>query len=129
MTITEATKYLDADQKTLVRAVIRRIGMESIWDVNNYGINGGFSGFIYTGDTVAFWRKYRHTISAILADDADSMGEDILSLVQSFGCLGPDYSLQEIGRALYGNYNSDLDTIYNALAWYAAEWACRLFDK
>ena len=51
---------------------------------------------------------------------ADSLGENLLGLVCGFNGL-KDYEQDEIGRALYGNYNEDLTQIYNVFAWYALE--------
>ena len=42
------------DYKVLINAVISRIGMESVNDVMNHGISGGFSGFIYYSETHKF---------------------------------------------------------------------------
>jgi len=42
----------NSDYKTLINAVISRIGMDSVSDVVNHGIDGGFSGFIYYTETM-----------------------------------------------------------------------------
>lgn len=69
---------------------------------------------------VAFWRKNRAKISALMNYEADSLGENVLGMVSCFNSL-QDYTADEIGRALYGNYNGDLTQIYNSFAWFAAE--------
>ena len=118
---------------SIIHAVIRKIGMESIKDVNNYGMEQGFPGFIYYSETVKFWRKYKKEILAMLKNDTNNWGSGIVGIVQSFNCLNdkgkaPEYTQEEIGEALFGRYNPELDIIYNALAWYAAETVCRMFE-
>lgn len=110
----------------VVRAVVRRIGRESIEDVNRHGIAGGFSGFIYYSDTVNFWRKYKAEIITMLEDLCSDLGEGLLETV--FNWLDGDWSTTEIGAAIYGKYSADFDVIYNALAWFAAEEVCRAFE-
>ena len=135
-TISEVCKE-SPDYSIIIKAVVRRIGTECIEDVNSHGIDGGFSGFIYYSETVAFWKKYKKIIMKMLENDASEFGTGIVEMVQYFNCLvntstkdrTPDYTADEIGRALYGRYNEELDVIYNALAWYAAETVCRMFDE
>jgi len=123
------------DYTTVVKAVVRRIGKESITEVNEHGIKSGFSGFIYYNDTIKFWRKYRKLIVKMLEDDIENPRENIVEIVRRFACLvdnrtdEPYYATYEIGQALYGKYNQSLDIIYNALAWFAAETVCRWFDE
>jgi hypothetical protein len=107
----------------LVKAVIRRIGLDSVQDVVNHGIDGGFNGFIYYADTVAFFNRHRKDILSLAKDMSESLGENMLSMIQSFNCLGKDYSRDEIARALYQGKGESCDIIKNALAWFAAEEA------
>ena len=120
---------------SIIHAVIQKIGMESIKDVNNYGMEQGFPGFIYYSETVKFWRKYKKSILAMLKNDTSYWESGIVGMVQNFNCLNntdkktvPEYTEEEIGEALFGRYNPELDIIYNALAWYAAENVCRMFE-
>ena len=86
------------------------------------GAAGGFCGFVYYSETCAFWRRNRKIITEQLNDLAFSLGENVLQMVMSFGGIKDgDFSEDEIGRALYGRYNSDLDQIYNVFAWFALE--------
>ena len=85
------------------------------------GAAGGFGGFIYYSETVAFARKHRSEIVKSIEELADDLGEGVLEMVQNFNCIKGDYTTTEIGKALYGRYDEEYDYIYNALAWYALE--------
>lgn len=86
------------------------------------GAAGGFCGFIYYSETSKFWRKNRKVITEQLSELAFSLGENVHQMVMSFGGIKDGgFSVDEVGRALYGNYNSDLDQIYNVFAWFALE--------
>ena len=115
----------------LIRAVVRQLGgwesfQESAPDINNHGLSGGFSGFTYYTDTVAFARKNRATIAQMAENDArDFFGQGVLEMIQGFPCLQGDFTQAEIARCLYGRSN---DThIMNALAWYAGESVARVY--
>ena len=121
---------------TLIRAVVSRIGKDSIKDVNGHGIDGGFNGFIYYRDTCAFFSRHKQAILDMAKETAESLGEDLLSMVAHFNCLSnqgkPDYSQDEIARALYGRETkeqSGRENIQNAMAWFAAEEVCRMFEE
>lgn len=121
----------NAEYKTLINAVYNRIGRESIQDVNNYGIGGGFNGFIYYSDTVAFYSRYRKLINKLVFEMAESLGEEPQSMVLSFNCVNVDNeSRHDIAVCLYGGNIKNLFDgahIPNALAWFAAEEVCRMF--
>jgi len=125
-TLTEVTKQ--AQYPRLVRAVIRKIGLDSIEDVNNHGVDGGFNGFIYHRDTISFFKRHRKDILALAQESADSMGVGMLEMIQGFNCVGKDYSIEEIGQAVYSGKGEASTTIKNALAWFAAEEVCRMFE-
>lgn len=98
-------------------------------DVHNYGIDGGYGNFIYYSDTVKFWRNNRKQITDLLLETADMMGEDVLTMIRNFNCLGSGYTIDEIGKCLYGNFSENNPVqIYNSFAWFAAEevvrWHC-----
>lgn len=119
----------DLSNPRLARAVSRQIGgkatlFDRYSDICNHGANSGFPGFVYYYETVEFSRRNRPAILESLKDDSENQGIGVLELVFGFRCLNGDFSLDEIGAALYGRYNSDLDLIYNALAWYALEKVC-----
>lgn len=117
---------------TLVRAVVKRVGRESLEDVANHGAAGGFPGFTYYKDTVAFFKKHRKAIVAIVERMADDFGESPVDMVAGFNCLGgrddrKEY-VQSVCRCLYGCRLTDDDTnVANALAWFALEEVARVF--
>lgn len=92
------------------------------------GIAGGYAGFIYYTETVAFWRKNRAKISALMNYEADSLGENVLQMVSRFRSL-KGFTADEIGRALYGRFSDDLTQIYNTFAWFAAEEVAYRFGE
>lgn len=113
----------------LIRSVGRNLNKENYIDVYNHGIDGGFGKFVYYQDTLKFWQNNRKDITALLLETAEMLGEDVLSMIRNFNCLGSDYTIDEIGRCLYGNYSEkNPDQVYNAFAWFAAEevvrWYC-----
>lgn len=122
----------------LIRAVVAQLGgwdsfKQSAPDINNHGISGGYGGFVYYTDTVKFYRKNKPLIVDLAEQQACELGDDAVTMVQGFYCLvnrsnrTPDYTLNEVARALYGRYDDDLMIIYNALAWFAAEEIARSY--
>ncbi|PTL34618.1 hypothetical protein C7120_08955 [Prevotella sp. oral taxon 376] len=86
------------------------------------GAAGGFSGFVWYSETSSFWRKNRKLITELMQEQADSLGENLLSMVLGFDSLKDgSFSQEEIGRALFGNFNEDYIQIYNTFAWFALE--------
>lgn len=128
LTLKNFIEFTNTDGK-LIKAVKRQSGYD--WnDFQDYlknvssspcGAAGGFIGFIYYSETSEFWRRNRKIITERLNDLAFELGENTLLMVMSFGGVKGNFSEDEIGRALYGRYNSDLDQIYNVFAWFALE--------
>ena len=110
----------------LIRAVAKQVGgMETLKeiaaDVCSHGANQGIIGFIYTSDTINFYRKNRPAILELLAEMAADMDESSIALVKSFN--GVQATEGEIGATLYASkINRDVS---NALAWFALEEVCR----
>lgn len=115
---------------TLQIAVIEQLGYtvedfgqnedltHTLEDISNYGSDGGFDGFTYHTDTVAFYDKNKADILTALHEDADSFGQSVWEMVSYFNCmrnLGPIQDSFEID----GHENET--HIKNCLAWYAAE--------
>jgi len=114
--------------KTLINAVVDRIGLDSVQDVNRHGIDGGFNGFIYYSDTHTFAMRYRKLIVKLLEATADMLGEDVVKMVCSFRCVnGDNEDKKDLYKYLGGGRNKQ-STITNAMAWFAAEEVCRMFE-
>lgn len=121
MKTTEQIKASDTRQPSLTRAVIRQTGRENLPDIDRHGVDGGFTGFTYYSDTVAFAKRHKADIMARLAEDAESMGEaGVIVMLSGFRCL-KGLSQDDIADGLYNPKSEHRTAIYNALAWYAAE--------
>lgn len=118
--------------KTLINAVVSRIGKDSIMDVVNHGIDGGFNGFIYYTDTHAFAMRYRKLIVKLLEEQANNMGEEVVAMVSSFGVFRNNAMDNEDRKDLYkylGGGKCEQSAITNVMAWFAAEEVCRMFEN
>lgn len=118
-------------------AVIQQLGFDSLQDedckqtlsdIANYGIDGGFGSFIYYSDTCEFYDNNERLIKEALAEMACDFGQTAAELVASFGCLNGNYSVCEIDLFLMtGEETDDNGTqLKNALAWFAAEETARV---
>lgn len=128
--IKEVTENYPA-YKTLINAVVRSIGKESIMDVVNHGADSGFSGFIYYSDTHKFAMRYRKLIVNLLEETADQMGMDVVQMVSVFGVFRNSPMDNEDKRELYkylGGGRNEQSTITNVMAWFALEEVCRCFE-
>jgi len=114
----------------LAKAVYKQMGCEDdeefFEEMNGVascccGAAGGFRGFTWYSDTVEFWRKNRKLIKKDMAELADSLGETVIGMVLQFKGVKADYTEEEVGKALYGNYDSDFDSLYNTFSFYALE--------
>lgn len=118
--------------KTLINAVINRIGLDNVENVIRHGIDGGYSGFIYYSDTHAFAMRYRKLIVRMLEEQADDFGQDVVSMVAGFGVFRNSPMDNEDKRDLYkylGGGRNEQSAITNVMAWFAAEEVCRMFDN
>jgi hypothetical protein len=99
-------------------------------DIANSGADAGWPGFCYYCDTCDFTDAHRAHIVATIEDMADSLGEDPITMVRNFRCLGTDnpVSASEVRLCLYYGQAPDNDAttlIENALAWFALEETAR----
>lgn len=123
----ENTQY-----KSLINAVISNIGLDSVYDVINHGINAGFNGFIYYSDTHKFAIKHKKQIVLMLEDMADQLGQDVVSMVGNFGVFRNSPMDSQDKKDLYkylSGCNPEQGAITNVMAWFAAEEVCRMFDN
>lgn len=133
ITLTSLCSFTNIPE-TLVRAVVRQLGgwesfTESAADIANHGIDGGFTGFIYSTDTEAFAKRNRENIAKMASEQASDFGTSIAEMIQGFGCFRNDEPTdEEIGLALYaGKDKEDGANVLNALAWYAGEEVARAY--
>lgn len=138
---THTHTYLDIDLDSLDEAVLDQLGIEytdtenglqlneddysRICDIAKYGVDGGFSGFIYYSETVKFAKANFGLIKDSLCELYDSIGEDIIEGLKNWGCLRSyELTTWQIAEALYAEGEWETQ-VYNALAWYAAEETAR----
>ena len=119
--------------KKLIHAVARQIGglkelKNYASNICNYGADGGFNGFIYYTDTVAFTKKNHALIIELLNSVSDDMGVNSLELLNGFNCF-KGMNEHEIFDGLMNPRSDDRTTIYNGLAWFALEEVSRFIDN
>lgn len=117
----------------LVRATIKQLGgwdeeaAQNCFDIANFGIGGGFHGFIYYTDTVSFFKRNKKHILELAEREAQDLGyTGVLGLFASFNCMKSlDISETEIAKAVFTGKGELVDQVLNCLAWYAAETVAR----
>lgn len=118
------------DHEIIIKEVVEKIDYDRIADVLGHGIDSGFDGFIYHRDTCTFYIHHREHINQWIKDMAEDCGQSAIEFVQSFNCLKEANWTEEIGLCIYGGkVNEETTQIENALAWFAAEEVCRMFEK
>jgi len=115
--------------ESLVRAVVRQMGgwesfKQSAPDITRHGISGGFHGFIYYSDTIAFAKQNRKAILEMATWHAEQFGEGLVEMIKGFRCLD-GATETEIVEGLAGN--TDQTQVPNGLAWYAGEEVARAY--
>jgi len=119
--------------ETLAKATIIQFGDYDYFreskaqDITNYGINGGFGGFIYYSDTVPFAEKHIKSILAFAKQQANDIGYDsVYSMIASFNCF-KGKNETDIVEAIY-DPDYELRTMaMNGLAWYVGEEMARIY--
>ena len=115
---------------SLIRAVVRQLGgydefKQSAHDITRHGISGGYGGFIYYTDTVAFAKKHKAQILELAKSLAEDIGEDTIKMIAGFNCLKMDST--EVAEAIYNPKSDNKKQVFNALAWFSAEEVCRSY--
>ena len=116
----------------LQQAVIDQLGYEELdkeaasqlKNILNYGIDGGYTGFIYYNETCKFFDDHKSLIMEQLLEDRWSIGYSSLTeMLSSFKCFdGLDtYNIEKFLIDTEDEDNEDQTTLKNGLAWYAAE--------
>ncbi len=96
-------------------------------NISNYGINGGYGGFIYYSDTAKFFDDNKDLILELLNNQAQDFGyKNELEMLENFNCLkGETITLKDINEIC--NFKGESENnfthtnIKNALSWYAGE--------
>ena len=124
-------KFIDyTNHPILANAVITQLGgwkefKQNALDVTKYGAQNGFHDFIYYVDTIPFAQNNRPHIKALMEEQRVS---SIVEFISFFNCL--DLTVDEVAEAYYGNKNADwYHSVHNALAWYALEEVCRMYES
>ena len=116
----------------LQKAVIEQLGYDeldsdcasTLKDLASYGIDGGFTGFIYYSETCQFFDDNKQLIMEQLLDDRCSIGyNSITEMLASFKCFkGLDtWNIERFLINTEDEDNEDQTTLKNGLAWYAGE--------
>lgn len=120
----------------LVRAAIRQTGgierfNDNFQDIARHGIAGGYGGWIYYSETVKFFKSNRTLIIEYVEDLAEQLDTNVIDLVKNFKCLNDNYSVSEIGQALYNPRTKieGVDCVYNTLAWVIIEELANFADN
>jgi hypothetical protein len=119
-------------QERMLRAVCSLLEWQNMIDINNHGINGGYSGFIYYSAPKIFARKHRKAIAALIEHESLSLGESIESFLGSFKCFDfkDKQEKKECMLYVYGGATNKFETlVLNGFAWYAGEWASRIITE
>ncbi|GHV93104.1 hypothetical protein AGMMS50268_36070 [Spirochaetia bacterium] len=94
-------------------------------DCSKHGADGGFSGFYYHSETIAFFVHNRRDIIKNLELLAEELGEDIIKMVQGFGVFRytTPPTAGEVGKALWdtGKVQENLTELYNVFSWFCLE--------
>ena len=119
--------------ESLVRAVVRQMGgwksfKESAPDICRGGIDGGFRGFIYYGDTMKFAKANKEAIRSLAIQQAEEISVGVVEMIRRFGCFkNSGVTEAEIIDGLAGIAHPMGVNVLNALAWYAGEEVARAY--
>ena len=136
-TIEELEKQIEVLEKLgshpLADAITDQLGVEdgeeliqTLQDVCNGGANAGFGGFVYSKDMEEFFDDNKDELIKLVTEAADEFGQGVLEFVQGFNCIGSDWSVEEIGKVLFGD--SKDSQILDGLCWFALEDFARLAE-
>jgi len=120
----------NSEYKTLINAVVNRIGLDSVEDVNCCGIDKGFNMFIYYTDTHSFSMRHRKQILLLIKNTAEQLGyKNMNDMVMGFNCVNnDDDDYQDLCKYVAGS-PCQPSIVTNAMAWFAAEEVCRMFEN
>lgn len=120
---------------SLVRSAVRQCGgWEMFKDTarnlqhSSCGALGGFCGFIYYTETVAFTKRNKKAILEMCKEQAEECygkGYSVWQFIAGFNCV--DCDAEQVVIALYTGKGDNVTEVYNALAWYALEEVSRRY--
>lgn len=126
--------------KRLINAAIKGLNIDEndidacrICDVTEHGMQSGFGSFIYYSDTHPFAMKYRSLIVKLLEEQADELGEEVVSMVSGFNQFRNEPIDNDTRKDLYkyigGGKLTIENNITNLMCWFAVEEVCKWFIK
>lgn len=101
--------------------------LQTCRDVCEGGADGGFSGFVYYGDTQEFTQDNIREIMGLVREMSDEFGIDETGFIAGFRCL-KDSGITSRDVDRWRDDESDEETarlIENALAWFTLEEVAR----
>ena len=118
---------------SLVRSTVRQCGgwvlfQEDAKNLQLCGAAGGFGGFIYHTDTVAFTKRNKKALIELCKEQAEEYygnGYSVGQFIAGFNCV--DCDAEQVAIALYTGKGDNVTEVYNALAWYALEEVARRY--
>jgi len=121
----ESTFVAHSNYAMLTIAVIEQCGDWEVFEeiaenVASYGASGGFSGFTYYSDTIAFYDANRALILSAFAIECHEIGMGAAECLHNFNCV--DCRLDVCERFLMGlSAFEDETQLKNALSLWALE--------
>lgn len=120
---------------SLIRSTVRQCGGWEMFkeDAKNLqlcscGAAGGFGGFIYYTDTIAFTKRNKKALLELCKEQAEECygkGYSVGQFIAGFNCV--DCDAEQVVIALYTGKGDNVTEVYNALAWYALEEVARRY--
>lgn len=120
---------------SLVRSTVRQCGGWEMFkeDAKNLqlcscGAAGGFGGFIYYTDTIAFTKRNKKALLELCKEQAEECygkGYSVGQFIAGFNCV--DCDAEQVVIALYTGKGDNVTEVYNALAWFALEEVSRRY--
>jgi len=101
-------------------------------DVRNHGIDGGYGSYCYYSDTHAFAMKHRKQIVSLLEERANDFGQEVVEMVANFGQFRTNKMDNDERKDLYkylGGGKCEVGGISNLMCWFAVEEVCRWFEE
>lgn len=119
-----STKFYKLYSRVIKQSGGWSIFKENARDISNYGVNGGFHGWIYYKETVPFAKANLMDIVYLAMSVAKDLDIGVFEMIANFKC-NEDFSSEEVIKVLTGIDSDFEDQILNCLAWFACEEVTR----